>query len=93
MAHAEPARVIAPIALPLTVSISWICLMSHIQPLVRHASKQVVGRPYGSSVPVPRLAIVTFLVLGSIALVPGLNQLALTLLQIVILYFKTGMRG
>ena len=42
---------------------------------------------------VPRLAIVTFLVLGAMAFVPGLNHLAVSLLQIVFLYFKTGMRG
>ena len=67
--------------------------MSHIRSLVPNAPKQAAGRSGASGVSVPRLAIVAFLVLGSIAFVPALNQLASTLLQIVFLYFKTGMRG
>ena len=40
MAHAEPARVIARMAPPLTVSISWIRLMSHIQILGRGRKRE-----------------------------------------------------
>jgi hypothetical protein len=42
---------------------------------------------------VPRVAIATGLVLGLIAFIPRLTQLASTVLQIVFLYFKTGARG
>jgi hypothetical protein len=65
----------------------------HVQPLVPHAPQHVAGRPYAPSVQVTLVAIATGLVLGSIAFVPGLTQLASTVLQIVFLYFKTGARG
>ena len=65
--------------------------MRYVQPLVRHAPKHVAGRPSAPSVPL--VAIAMGLVLGVIAFIPGLTQLASTLLQIVFLYFKTGARG
>jgi hypothetical protein len=65
----------------------------YVQPLVRPASKHVAGRPYAPSVHVPLAAIATGLVLGLIAFIPALTQLASTVLQLVFLYFKTGARG
>ena len=67
--------------------------MRYVQPLVRHAPKHVAGRPYAPSAHVPLVAIAMGLVLGLIAFIPGLTQLASTVLQIVFLYFKTGARG
>jgi len=64
-----------------------------VQPFVHHAPKHVAGRGDAPSVHVPLVAIATGLVLGSIAFIPSLTQLAATVLQIVFLYFKTGARG